>query len=103
MPLKYLENVVSLELDAAKCGGCGTCASVCPHAVFAVESGKARIVDRDACMECGACAGNCPNSAISVKSGVGCAAGVIAGWLRGTEPTCDCSDGSSCCGGSPEK
>ncbi len=35
--LRYLENVVTLELDAEKCIGCGMCAIVCPHRVLAVE------------------------------------------------------------------
>ena len=98
--LRYLENVATLVLDREKCIGCGMCAEVCPHAVFAIEGKKAKIIDRDACMECGACAGNCPVAAISVRSGVGCATGIIIGALRGTQPTCDCSgdSGTSCCG-----
>ena len=97
MPLKYLENVVTLELDEDKCIGCGLCTEVCPHAVLVLEERKAIIVDRDACMECGACARNCPVEAIQVQSGVGCAYGVINGILRGTEPSCDCSDGKGGC------
>jgi ferredoxin len=89
--LRYLRNVVTLELDAEKCTGCGMCSTVCPHAVFAVEDKKARIVDRDACMECGACALNCAPHAISVDSGVGCAAAIIIGALTGNEASCGCS------------
>src|SRR5512138_201546 len=97
--LAYLKNVVTLELDTEKCNGCRMCTRVCPHDVFAIVDKKAVIRHKDYCMECGACAKNCPENAIKVKSGVGCAAGIINGILRGTEPTCDCggSGGSSCC------
>ncbi len=93
--LQYLKNVVTLELDVAKCIGCERCMEVCPHGVFAIEGRKARVVDRDNCMECGACQNNCPAEAISVGAGVGCAEAVIYGFLRGTEPDCGCSN--SCC------
>jgi len=86
----YLKNVVTLELNADKCIGCGMCEIVCPHRVFRIEDKKAVIRDRDACMECGACALNCPVEAISVESGVGCAGAIIRGALTGTEPSCDC-------------
>ena len=97
--LRYLKDVVNLELDVDKCVGCGLCETVCPHGIFAVREKKAVIVDKDACMECGACAGNCPVEAIKAGSGVGCAAGIIAGALRGTGATCDscCDSDKSCC------
>lgn len=94
--LRYLKDVVTLELDVDKCVGCKMCEVVCPHGVFRIEDGKAEIIDRDACMECGACAKNCPVEAIAVSSGVGCAMGVIIGALTGTEPTCDCAKGDMC-------
>ena len=96
--MKYLKNVVSLQLDRDTCVGCGLCLEVCPHGVFALDDGKSRIIDRDSCIECGACAGNCPVTALNVESGVGCATAFIVGALTGSEPTCDCKDGSSCCG-----
>jgi len=91
--LKYLKDVASLRFDPARCTGCGLCEMVCPHGVFEVRDGKAVITDRDLCMECGACARNCATGATEVTAGVGCAAAVITGALRGTEPTCDCGGG----------
>jgi NAD-dependent dihydropyrimidine dehydrogenase PreA subunit len=66
------------------------CTMVCPHGVFEMVEGRARIADRDACIECGACVRNCAAGALSVDPGVGCAAAVIKGWLTGSEPTCGC-------------
>ena len=96
--LTYLKNVVTLELDQQKCNGCKMCIIVCPHEVFEICDKKAFIKNKDLCMECGACQKNCAVGAISVRSGVGCAAGIINGLLRGTEPSCDCSGtNNSCC------
>jgi len=95
--LVYLEDVVTLELDTLLCNGCRMCIRVCPHNVFEISDKKARIINRDYCMECGACEKNCPENAIKVRSGVGCAAGILNGILRNTEPSCDCSSGSNCC------
>jgi NAD-dependent dihydropyrimidine dehydrogenase PreA subunit len=96
MELTYLKNVVTLELHQEKCNGCGMCINVCPHEVFKLVGKKAEIIHRNNCMECGACANNCEKKAITVKAGVGCAAGIINGILRNTEPSCDCSS-SGCC------
>jgi NAD-dependent dihydropyrimidine dehydrogenase PreA subunit len=95
--MRYLANVVTLAYDPSKCTGCARCAEVCPHGVFVMsgpspEGNRARLMDRDLCMECGACQANCRFGAIRVNSGVGCASAIIAGALRGTAPTCGCSD-----------
>lgn len=96
--MRYLPGVVTLEYNQDACVGCGRCAEVCPHGVFTVPGRKAVLSDRDGCIECGACAKNCPTKAISVVPGVGCAAGIIKGWLTGGPATCDCDDGDgSCC------
>ena len=101
--LRYLEEAVTLSLDADKCNGCRSCTLVCPHAVFAIGDDKrAYLADRGACMECGACALNCSTGAITVTPGVGCASAIIRGWLTGTEPSCGCggegeASGGSCC------
>jgi NAD-dependent dihydropyrimidine dehydrogenase PreA subunit len=93
--LKYLDNVVTLQLNARACNGCGMCITVCPSAVFDIKDRKAVLADKDACIECGACAINCPVNAISVKTGAGCAAGVLMGAL-GINSCC-----SGACGASP--
>ncbi|MDD5170877.1 MAG: 4Fe-4S binding protein, partial [Syntrophales bacterium] len=60
----YLEDVVTLSLDEAKCTGCGVCLDVCPHAVLMMDGRHVMIADRDACMECGACSRNGPGGAL---------------------------------------
>lgn len=88
--LRYISDVVTLELVADRCDGCGTCLDVCPHAVLADGTGKVSIADKDACIECGACSKNCPNGALKVRPGVGCASAIIRGWITGSEPSCGC-------------
>lgn len=96
MKHKYLKNVSTLTMESAKCIGCGKCLEVCPHHVFVMSKGKSLLADQDSCIECGACVKNCPVKALAVNPGVGCASAIIKGWLTGTEPSCDCSDGSCC-------
>lgn len=86
--LRYLSNVVTLKLDQSACTGCGLCLDVCPHGVYRMVDKVVELADRDACIECGACQKNCPVNAVSVQAGVGCAAAIIIGALKGTEPCC---------------
>jgi ferredoxin len=97
--LLYLKDVVTLVLEPDKCVGCGTCAVVCPHGVFALVDSKAAIKNRDACMECGACAANCPTEAVRVNAGVGCAAAVINSALGRSDTACCCviDNKTTCC------
>ena len=88
--LRYLDRAVTLQLDVARCTGCGLCVAVCPRAVFGIAGGRAFLADRGACIECGACALNCVPGAIGVEPGVGCAQAIIRGWLTGSEPGCGC-------------
>ncbi len=93
--MRYLKNVVTLQLNESVCIGCGRCVEVCPHAVFHIHHRRAVIVDRDACMECGACACNCPVDAVSVIAGVGCVTGLLNRAL-GRKGDCCCTEDSCC-------
>ena len=99
--MKYLRNIVSLELFPELCTGCGRCLEVCPRGVFAKNGKIVRVADRDLCIECGACMLNCAFQAIRVDAGVGCAAAIIGSLVRGCEPGCGCcgddTQRSSCC------
>ena len=90
----YLTNTLTYQPEL--CIGCGMCAAVCPHAVFAMEGRKAVLANAGACMECGACQKNCPPEAIMVESGVGCAAAMIQAALTGKKEVC-CGSDAGCC------
>ncbi len=91
MSMRYLDNVVTLEYEPAKCTGCGRCAEVCPHSIFVMDGDrKARLIDRNLCIECGACMRNCAFDAIKVRPGVGCAYALMISALRGKPaPVCE--------------
>lgn len=119
--LRYLTNVVTLDLDEKVCNACGMCVIVCPHRVFEIANSKppshgdencldcgactgddclfqmgirkAVVIDRDACIECGACALNCPVDAIQVQTGTGCASAIL---LRALGRQSDCSAALGC-------
>ena len=93
--MQYIKNIVTLEIDSEQCVGCGVCLEVCPREVLQIKAKKAVTVKKDQCIECGACRTNCAFNAITLHTGTGCAYAVINGWVRGTEPACDC--GSGCC------
>ena len=98
--MRYLSNVVTLDLDPTLCNGCSMCTQVCPHGIIILENGVARILDRNLCMECGACARNCPTQAITVDAGVGCAWAVINSILGRKDACCTLDDYRSvevCC------
>jgi len=95
--MKYFKDSKTFCFYRDKCTGCGRCVEVCPHGVFKLQDKKAVPVKSGLCMECGACARNCESGAIYVKSGVGCATAVINGFIKGTEPVCDCGGPSGKC------
>jgi ferredoxin len=56
--------MMAVDINKAKCTGCGDCVDVCPVEALSVENEKA--VVNDECIDCGACVNVCPSEAISL-------------------------------------
>ena len=55
-----------VEIDEAKCTGCGLCANVCHEGAIAMVDGKAKLVKDDYCDGMGDCLPECPAGAIKI-------------------------------------
>jgi NAD-dependent dihydropyrimidine dehydrogenase PreA subunit len=53
-----------IEIDEARCSGCGLCIPNCPEGALQLIDGKARLVSDRCCDGLGACLGYCPEGAI---------------------------------------
>ena len=54
-----------IEIDEAKCNGCGACANACHEGAIAMVNGKARLMRDDYCDGFGDCLPHCPTGAIT--------------------------------------
>jgi len=61
-----------LDIDAAKCSGCGLCADICPTAAleFRAEAGASLSFRHDLCVACGRCARHCPEQCLGLTRGL---------------------------------
>ena len=55
-----------VEIDDAKCTGCGLCANACHEGAIAMVDGKAKLVKDDYCDGMGDCLPECPAGAIKI-------------------------------------
>src|SRR5512142_1600941 len=55
-----------VEIDEARCDGCGACIPSCAEGAIALVDGKARLVGDVLCDGLGACLGECPRGALRV-------------------------------------
>jgi Pyruvate/2-oxoacid:ferredoxin oxidoreductase delta subunit len=55
-----------VEIDEAKCDGCGDCVPSCAEGALQVVGGKVRLVGDVLCDGLGACLGECPRGALKV-------------------------------------
>jgi ferredoxin len=55
-----------IEIDEAKCNGCGACVTGCAEGALAIVNGKAKLVSDVFCDGLGACIGECPTGALKI-------------------------------------
>jgi NAD-dependent dihydropyrimidine dehydrogenase PreA subunit len=55
-----------IQIDEAKCDGCGVCVPSCAEGALQIVDGKARLTAEVYCDGLGACLGECPNDALKV-------------------------------------
>jgi Pyruvate/2-oxoacid:ferredoxin oxidoreductase delta subunit len=55
-----------VEIDEAKCDGCGRCVPACAEGAIRIVDGKAKLVADIYCDGLGACLGECPRGAIKI-------------------------------------
>jgi ferredoxin len=60
-----VRNIV--QIDEAKCNGCGLCVSACAEGAIKLIDGKAKLVSETYCDGLGACLGHCPQGAITIE------------------------------------
>ena len=54
-----------IQIDEAKCNGCGACANACHEGAIGIVDGKAKLLRDDYCDGMGDCLPHCPMDAIS--------------------------------------
>jgi Pyruvate/2-oxoacid:ferredoxin oxidoreductase delta subunit len=64
--LRTLRTRDIIEIDEARCDGCGLCAAGCAEGALAIVDGKARLVSETYCDGLGACLAECPRGALKI-------------------------------------
>lgn len=55
-----------IEIDEARCTGCGLCITACAEGALELRDGVAKVIKMDFCDGLGACIGDCPEGALRI-------------------------------------
>ena len=55
-----------IQIDEAKCDGCGNCVISCAEGALSIIDGKAKVISDNLCDGLGACIGECPQDALHI-------------------------------------
>ena len=66
-PAGVCKDLLSYEIDPAKCRGCTLCSRVCPAGAITGTVKNPHVIDKSKCVKCGACMEKCKFGAISKK------------------------------------
>ena len=64
-PSGVCKNLLSYEIDANKCKGCGICLSNCPSGAISGTKKEPHTIDKAICVKCGVCIDKCKFDAIT--------------------------------------
>jgi NAD-dependent dihydropyrimidine dehydrogenase PreA subunit len=62
--MKRLRKMI--EINEARCDGCGLCVPACAEGAIQIIDGKARVISEKFCDGLGACLGECPTGALAI-------------------------------------
>jgi len=63
-PAGACKSLLTYEIDAEACKGCGLCAKNCPQEVISGERKEPHEIDQEGCIKCGVCLEVCPFDAV---------------------------------------
>lgn len=62
----WIHHSAKLEVDPAKCNGCGECIAQCPAEAISLVEDKA-VIDPEKCIDCASCIDYCPEEAFTSR------------------------------------
>jgi Fe-S-cluster-containing hydrogenase component 2 len=62
--MKVIRKII--QIDEAKCDGCGQCVLSCAEGALEIVEGKAKVLSDNLCDGLGACIGECPQGALEI-------------------------------------